>query len=227
MRTSPHKAKLTWEQEPGVTYTLERADARSRIFVPVQKGIESPTTLDVGDLAEGFRLLARSSGRVGERTAPHSKAIWLPATDISEDVREFRKQVPADPRERSIVEGIGQGRKFVTSGTIKTQYHGDRVHVDLDHCDQDRFLVLNEMYHPRWRATCDGKETPIYAANTCMRGLIVPAGTTQVDLEFVPFSRTGKGYGMSLFGLGVCFVVAAGIGYSSRSRGRIAVPVRS
>ncbi len=45
----------------------------------------------------------------------------------------------------------------------------------------DRFLVLNELYHPAWRAWVDGREGTIYPTNVVMQGLVMPAGAAAVE----------------------------------------------
>ena len=57
-----------------------------------------------------------------------------------------------------MVEGIDHQEHFSTAGTFTAQFQGDRIVIDMEPQETDRFLVLNESYHPRWRARCDGKE---------------------------------------------------------------------
>jgi len=55
---------------------------------------------------------------------------------------------------------------------------------------QPRFLVLDELYHPRWHAFADGRELRIYPTNGVMRGIVVPAGVSRIELHFIPFVLT-------------------------------------
>jgi len=50
------------------------------------------------------------------------------------------------------------------------------------------FLVLSDVYYPGWRATIDGKTTPIFQTNYVLRGVQVPAGKHRVTFEFNPVS---------------------------------------
>ncbi len=55
--------------------------------------------------------------------------------------------------------------------------------------DKPAFLVLSEVYYPAgWKATLDGKEIPIHAANYILRGLQIPAGAHKLELVFAPDS---------------------------------------
>src|SRR4029453_10728424 len=59
---------------------------------------------------------------------------------------------PGHPVDESLVEGYPEPARFSTAGAISAVYRGGRVELKIDPVDQPRFLVLNEMYHPRWRA---------------------------------------------------------------------------
>ncbi len=49
-------------------------------------------------------------------------------------------------------------------------------------------LVLNDVWHPWWRATLDGAPVEILKANVIFRGVVVPAGRHTVRFTFHPFS---------------------------------------
>jgi hypothetical protein len=106
-----------------------------------------------------------------------------------------------DPREQSIAEGLAADRTFSTAGTVDATFDYDRIQVRVSPAQEDRFLVLNERFYPGWRATVDGRPSEIYATNIVMRGLIVPAGATSVELQFVPFLASGAGIGLLAAGL--------------------------
>jgi hypothetical protein len=116
-----------------------------------------------------------------------------------------------EPARESVVEGLLQDRRFATTGSIAATFAGDHVLVRVDPSDEDRFLVLNEMYHPSWRAWIDGRPVEIYPTNVVMRGLIVPPGATTIELRYVPFLVSWTGIG--LLGAGVCLfgIVACGL----------------
>jgi hypothetical protein len=47
-------------------------------------------------------------------------------------------------------------------------------------------LVLNDVWHPWWRATVDGHEQPIMRANVIFRAVAVPPGQHKVRFVFTP-----------------------------------------
>jgi Bacterial membrane protein YfhO len=66
-------------------------------------------------------------------------------------------------------------------------YESQRVRIETE-ADEPAILMLNDTYYPGWRALVNGKPTPILQADYLFRGVIVPAGHTVVDFEYVPTS---------------------------------------
>jgi len=49
-------------------------------------------------------------------------------------------------------------------------------------------LVLSENYSPGWHARVNGKDTPIHKVDVTIRGIVVPAGESSVELLYLPRS---------------------------------------
>jgi hypothetical protein len=49
-------------------------------------------------------------------------------------------------------------------------------------------LVVAETYYPGWRASVDGRETPIHKVNNVFRGVVLPKGESRVVLSYRPRS---------------------------------------
>jgi hypothetical protein len=105
-------------------------------------------------------------------------------------VRLFEGGRAADVQERSFVEGMSGPRAFNARGDVCLRGGGDRLEITFAPSDQERFLVVNDLYFPGWRAAVGGQEAPIYPTNAVMRGIRVPAGGTSVVLTYVPFVRS-------------------------------------
>jgi hypothetical protein len=116
-----------------------------------------------------------------------------------------------DPREQSVAEGLASERAFSTDGAVAVSFEGDRIQVRVDPSSADRFLVVNERFYPGWRATVDGRPAEIYPTNIVMRGMVVPAGVTSVELQFVPFLASWPGLALLAGGVILTVVVWYGL----------------
>jgi hypothetical protein len=132
-----------------------------------------------------------------------------------------------DPARLSVVEGWQAERQYSTVGAIDAIFAGDQILIRLEPHLDDRFLVLNELYHPAWQAQIDGAPATIYPTNLVMRGLLVPAGASRVELRYEPFIATAAGLRIGLFGmLLVGMVTATGV-LLTRRAARTVSPAKS
>ena len=65
------------------------------------------------------------------------------------------------------------------------KYRNTVVEIEV-HARRPGYLVLNDAYHPWWRATIDGEQAPIMKANLLFRSVSVPEGTHRIRFEFKP-----------------------------------------
>jgi hypothetical protein len=68
-----------------------------------------------------------------------------------------------------------------------TKYENTVVEIDVA-CDGAGFVILNDVWHPWWRAEVDGQEVQILKANVLFRAVPVTAGRHKVRFEFKPLS---------------------------------------
>ena len=82
----------------------------------------------------------------------------------------------------SVTDSLGVSSNSVTMSNYTAQ------HIQLNvTTDRDRLLVISEVYYaPGWTAWVGGVETPIYQVNQLFRGVVLPAGTHDVELKFSP-----------------------------------------
>jgi uncharacterized membrane protein YfhO len=71
----------------------------------------------------------------------------------------------------------------------------------------DRFVVLNERYHPNWRARAQAEDIPIFPTNAVMMGVRIPPRLDHIQLRFEPFSSTRVAHLLML--LAALFFLAA------------------
>lgn len=118
----------------------------------------------------------------------------------------FHSGMPPAPSSVSFVEGLAAGRRLSAQGTVSYTAAGDRFLISVTPSSEERFLVINELYSRRWRASVDGKEAPVYPTNLVMRGIPVPAGTREIALQYTPV--VGSSAAMLCYGL-AAFLFAA------------------
>lgn len=94
-----------------------------------------------------------------------------------------------DPRRLAFVEtDLKDIQKPDSARVTQTTAEMHKLAYDV-YTDKPAFLVLSEVYYPAgWKATLDGKEIPIHAANYILRGLQIPAGAHKLELTFAPES---------------------------------------
>jgi hypothetical protein len=67
------------------------------------------------------------------------------------------------------------------------KYENTLVELDVD-AKTPGFVLLNDVWHPWWYASVDGRETGILRANVLFRAVQVPKGKHMVRFDFRPFS---------------------------------------
>jgi uncharacterized membrane protein YfhO len=67
------------------------------------------------------------------------------------------------------------------------EYGQSRVEIDAESPDGG-WVVLNDVWHPWWRAEVDGQPVPVERANVLFRAVAVPAGRHRVVMAFRPLA---------------------------------------
>lgn len=118
-----------------------------------------------------------------EAVADERTALSL-FTDRQPDEREIAQgwsgaatPLPADGR----CEGAGRAAQAIRVQTANTITIGTSSACA-------GLLVLNNSWAPGWRATIDGRDTPVLRANYLARGVLVPAGAHEVRFTYAPAS---------------------------------------
>ena len=79
------------------------------------------------------------------------------------------------------------------------RYENGRVVVATE-APRGGVLVLNDVYHPWWRATIDGTPVTIMRANGLFRAVALPPGKHEVQFEFAPLRGLGRDLLKKIFG---------------------------
>jgi len=94
-----------------------------------------------------------------------------------------------DPRRTVLLERAPEGAPAEASaGSAKiVHYRNTDVEIEAD-APGGGFVVLNDVWHPWWRASVDGKPAEILKANVLFRAVAVPPGVHTVRFTFHPFA---------------------------------------
>ena len=141
--------------------------------------------------------IVKSPARVTPRA--FFAATAEPVASLEDAIKKiFSSSGIVDPEKISYIEGMDARREFSEGGTVSLKSSGDFLELKFDATSTERFLVLNELFYPGWRAEIDGKEQPILATNAVMRGVFVPPGATNLNLHYVTRSMTSDAWLMRI-----------------------------
>jgi hypothetical protein len=106
-----------------------------------------------------------------------------------------------DYRQMVLVENEGVSGEVARAPQARiVAYANDRVEIALDAPDGG-WIVLNDIWHPGWRARIDGTPVDVLRANVAFRAVRAPAGAKSLIFEFAPLSGLAGGLRQKL-GLG-------------------------
>ena len=108
---------------------------------------------------------------------------------------------------------LGQPNDQPIGTTTITSYQLNAIEIAVNF-QQDGFLLLADGYDSGWIAQIDGGKTPVYRANSVIRGIFVPAGEHLVTFRFQPVDFYLSGV-ISLMSAGICLLT---ILFQSRKR---------
>jgi hypothetical protein len=123
---------------------------------------------------------------------------WQPA-NFEQMAKDGRWPASFDPR-RTVLLRSKQGHPGMThlrpvslreATTSLDIYRNTEVQVTVD-TPRAGFLVLNDVWHPWWFATIDGKPADVLRANVLFRAVQAPAGRHVIRFEFRPMEGAAK-----------------------------------
>ena len=120
----------------------------------------------------------------------------IPATDGEQALAEVKSMLQGggyEPGRTVVVEGgtaLDEALDVATYASDQVElkaYSDSQIEVRTSSLS-DGFLALSDVIYPGWRASVDGEDAPVYAANHLFRGVYVPAGDHTVVFQFAPDS---------------------------------------
>jgi hypothetical protein len=101
-----------------------------------------------------------------------------------------------------------------TSGTVEILSYTPKRLTLRAQSQASSVLLLNDKYDPGWKAFVDGKGTEVFKCNFLMQGLLLPAGTHEIEMRFEP---PVKGLYVSLFALLIGLALSGILIFTRRS----------
>ena len=96
-----------------------------------------------------------------------------------------------DPKRTVLLEHAPAGLPRVDAagenGSARLLHYGNTEVVVAVEAPTPAILLLNDVWHPWWRASVDGVQTEILKANAIFRAVVVPSGAHVVRFSFHPF----------------------------------------
>lgn len=131
--------------------------------------------------AMGAAWLAQKIQYVPDATAEMRSLDSTDLITVAVVQEKFKPEIAAQPSNDS------------TAKIALTKYDNDLIEYEVK-ANGPQFAVLSEIYYSRgWKAFANNKEVPIVKTNYVLRGIPLPAGTTNLRLEFKPESYyTGR-----------------------------------
>ena len=121
-------------------------------------------------------------------------AWFVPQIQWAENAdAELKALTDFDPRKKAVVDsrfkdtpGL-QAVSFDSTASIGLKsYRADKL-VYTYHSNAAAPVVFSEIYYDKgWKATCNGKDLPLFRCNYVLRGAVLPAGNGEVVFEFRP-----------------------------------------
>jgi hypothetical protein len=172
---------------PSYNSTLENLFGVRFIAIGVPVG-EIDSSLKPGDL----RLIARTRNAYVYENPRALPRVLLATGWRRADFGALIEQggwPDVDPRRTVLLEkppaGFAGGAGAGSARIVR--YRNTEIEIETD-SPQGGILVLNDVWHPWWRASVDGKPAEILKANVLFRAVVVPPGRHAVRFSFHPFA---------------------------------------
>ncbi len=145
-----------------------------------------------------LRFMARTpDGYVYENTEALPRALFVRNWQLADFNRIMRdgKWPPADPRSTVLLDRrpamttpsmtIAKQVALQPATVRITRYENTVIDIEVV-SGEPGFVVLNDVWHPWWFASVDGRPTPVLKANVLFRAVAVGPGRHAIRFEFAP-----------------------------------------
>jgi hypothetical protein len=94
--------------------------------------------------------------------------------------------------------------------------HDDELVLQVEPLDHPSLLFLSQEHHPSWRAWADGAAVPTLPVNGLFEGVVLPAGTRELRLRFLPWARWSLLPQLAFAAVGALWLLGAARRWRSR-----------
>jgi hypothetical protein len=137
---------------------------------------------------------------------------WRTAPGRDEALAATLRSSLRDLRDRPVVEGVPAAAARAAgpaSAARVRQTPARRLRIEV-RARRPGYLVLDDLFYPGWKATVDGRGTPIRAADGAFRAVRVGAGRHRVEFSYAPGAIRVGGLLTLLAALSLAGVLVAG-----------------
>ncbi|HET8523698.1 MAG TPA: YfhO family protein, partial [Thermomicrobiales bacterium] len=184
------------------------------IVIPAHP-LDEPSRPDITRLTSAWQEVFRNSSVVvlkNPDVLPYAWIVYDAQITTRSAALTSLKNGAVNPRQTVLLEtaapALNAPADTASDRVQVTSYEPDRIELTA-HAGGAGMLVLSEMYGPGWRADIDGQQTPIYAADTVLRAIRLPAGDHSIRFSYDPPSLR---YGLivsSVTGITILLIFAA------------------
>lgn len=136
-------------------------------------------------------LMAGRSADAVFRNPLANGAAWFPeeVITVSSNQEEMQRIQQIDTKVTATINSSEYGTVQAGIGTVELTKQSPGKLSYAAEVSQEGLLVLSEIYYPKgWKATINGVPAEIIRTNYLLRGLVVPKGTSNIELSFEPDS---------------------------------------
>jgi hypothetical protein len=223
-------AGRTWPSERSIFFSGELAEKglmsaafRGRRFlnalsvrfliIPSQRALTDPTLPTFVSGMQPVRLLGPNPDAKNfvvledSKALPRAYGVYRAECHASFDDQLARLAAPDfDPAQVVLLDGgcRNEDNAQGLSPAISIEsYDAARVQLTAD-MESPGFIVLTDAYYPGWEAFVNGVHVPILRANTVVRAVRVPAGRSEIEFRYVPWSfYLGVGAATTIIAIGL------------------------
>lgn len=144
--------------------------------------------------------------------------LWLAPQAEAVSAEEALKRIRGEsaqafnPRQTALLEtaevGLPKALLPAANNQLDAQASARYVSYQPNHlvietnADKPAVLVVSEAHYPGWTARLDGQPTAIYATDYLLRGIVLPAGSHQIEMRYTaPAALSGVGISVLTMGI--------------------------